>query len=367
MKIDNKRIFFFIVILLLIAIGIWPTKGSNMEIASVEDGTTIITDEGVTVRLIGITNTQQGKQGLLNLVNRKIILQPDMSANFDPSLLKCGDVIYAYILLKDNMSCVNAQLLKDGKVGLSEGGHLVDSLKSFRSYALSVQGNIDYQEPQPVKPDPIDYKKDNIDLPNYTPDNERKHHQWYGEWGQNIDMLSEACDYNLPYTKMFANKLAGKSPGSFNMGQICEIFDYCYGNWKYVNDPQGQDYIAKASETIAGSLCGDCDDFAVLLSSCMLACGGNSTIVYADGDKGCHAYAMVDISPIVKNEGENEVARFISERYARYSPNNINYRKDGSHLWLNLDWQAAYPGGPFFGASTNVFFSCIDGKWSWKK
>ena len=131
-------------------------------------------------------------------------------------------------------------------------------------------------------------EEDDIILPEPPTDKkkDRKHSAWYTNGNLNLKMLDEACDYLCPYTKQFANSLAGKSPGPFNAGQICEIFDYCFKNWKYVNDPTGAEYVASASESIEGNLAGDCDDFAILIASCIMAIGGDACINTGGGAQG---------------------------------------------------------------------------------
>jgi len=44
--------------------------------------------------------------------------------------------------------------------------------------------------------------------------------------------------------------VAGVNPGNFNLAQVCNLFDFCYEGWHYVNDPASMEYLAKASETI---------------------------------------------------------------------------------------------------------------------
>ena len=180
-------------------------------------------------------------------------------------------------------------------------------------------------------------------------------------------MLQEACDYNLPYTKMFANQLAGRAKGEFSIEQVCEIFDYCYSHWRYVNDPKGQEYVQRASESIAGSLTGDCDDFAVLVASCILACGGDACIVSARGADGGHAYPEVDINSFRKSQDLGSLQQVISSRYSAYSPQSLSIREHNGHQWLNLDWQAAYPGGPYFNGIDKDCYAIVDGEWTWYK
>lgn len=365
MKINSKVIFIAVVAIVLT--GIILTLDDSYKIEKVIDGATIELDNGTHVRLIGIDNTEEGRKELNSLKGQKIVLQPDMSANFDPHLLKGREFVYAYLLLKDyDYECVNATILKKGFASLVEGGCLVDSLDAFKNYVSLGKKN---QQDKNINPTPIvqviDYKSDSIKLPVYTPQPERRYNTWSTISSQNIEMLQEACDYNLPYTKMFANQLAGKSQGVFSIEQVCEIFDYCYKKWRYVNDPKGQDYIARASETISASLTGDCDDFAVLMASCILACGGDACIVYADGANGCHAYPEVDINSFHKNKELSHIQDVISTRFSSYSPGTPVIRESNGHKWLNLDWQAAYPGGPHFNAQRHVYYSIVDGNWNY--
>lgn len=360
MKINPKSIFIAVVVILVL--GLWFINKGSITILSVDDGAMVTLNNGSKVRLIGVSNTEQGKKELEQLVGEEVTIQPDLSANFDPHLLSKGDVVDAYLLLNCNSyECINATLLKKGYAQLVEGGRLVDSLDNFRIYA-----NRGQQEggltPTPIV-QVIDYSNDSIKLPQYTPQPERKHNTWYGESEKNIEMLVEACDYNLPYTKMFANQLAGRAQGVFSIEQVCEIFDYCYKKWRYVNDPNGQDYLAKASETIFASLTGDCDDFAILIASCVLACGGDACIVYANGSNGCHAYPEVDINSF-QNKEVSHIQDVIFKRFAQYSPSSLAIRETNGHTWLNLDWQAAYPGGRHFQAEEKVYYSIIDGQWS---
>jgi hypothetical protein len=199
---------------------------------------------------------------------------------------------------------------------------------------------------------------------NVTPHSvEERNSYWSQNGEENISMIKSACDYKAPKTKGFANKLAGKahhSDGYFNIEQICSIFSYCRGKWEYVNDPKGEEYLAKSSETIASSLTGDCDDFAVLLASCMLAVGGDVCIVTAFGNDGGHAYAEVDVSEM----NVNHVIDYIKNTYSQNHISNVQIRKDKGRMWLNLDWQASYPGGPLFKANIVDYYYCINGSWS---
>ncbi len=174
------------------------------------------------------------------------------------------------------------------------------------------------------------YERDSIFLPDCPDLGKRKVSHWYTDGNLNIQMLNEACDFNLSYTRKFAADLGAKHSGYFNINQACEIFKYCMSKWGYVNDPYGQEYVASASETICSNLRGDCDDFAVLLTSLMMSIGGNARIVLVPG----HAYAELDITDIAS---KNDVIKAIRE------VNEVNVSKvyttnDHGRVWLSMDW-----------------------------
>jgi hypothetical protein len=155
--------------------------------------------------------------------------------------------------------------------------------------------------------------------------------------------LVEACDYTNPNLRNTAVSIAGKNGGSYNIGQVCDIFDYCFSNWKYVNDPKTREIVETASNTTINGLNGDCDDFAVLICSMIISIGGEARINYAYGQDGGHAFTEVNI-------GQTEVENYISRRYnksAEYSGIWSRTDDEGNH-WLNLDWFASHPGGKYF-------------------
>jgi hypothetical protein len=166
--------------------------------------------------------------------------------------------------------------------------------------------------------------------------------------------LVEACNYSNSRLRNKAVSIAGKDAGSYNLGQICDIFDHCYNNWKYVNDPIGNEIIEYASNTISNGLNGDCDDFAVLVCSMVLSIGGEARINFAYGQNGAHAFTEVNI-------GKTEVGDYISKRYKRvYDSSGIWTRtdKDGNK-WLNIDWFAKHPGGKYFDYTHGTTFYII--------
>lgn len=352
-----KKLLIGIAIILLICIVVWPDK--VLKIKDVESGNTIVLVNGTTVRLLGISPTEEAKMELINFKGKEIKLFPDETCMFDVDKLGKKVTVDAYVVVaENNPRCLNAELLKNGVAPLVE--NLRDSLYEFRKYALIGMERRGGDIPEVVSD--IDYQDDDIHLDPYVPSGERKHSTWYTDGNLNLNMLEEACDFNLPYTKKFANELAARSPGPFNPRQICEIFAYCHRKWCYVNDPADSEYVARASETISGHLIGDCDDFAVLVASCILSIGGRPCINTGYNNESGHAFTEVDIAEF----SESEVLSVVRDFFPAYQIDKLHCRRDGNHNWLNLDWQAPYPGGEYYNCSNGWnSYPYIDGKWKW--
>lgn len=205
------------------------------------------------------------------------------------------------------------------------------------------------------------YEKDSIFLPE-CPSSERKYSYWYTDGKMNENMLYEACDFNMAYTRKFAADIAARYPGNFSIEQACEIYTYCMTRWGYVNDPYGQEYVASASETICANLRGDCDDFAVLISSLMMAVGGNARIVTVPG----HAYAELDVTDLgSENEILNKVKKHSSEFVSR-----IYVTRDHDRVWLSMDWgEGKKHIGQNYTIKSNMFdlYMYSNRSWHWKQ
>ena len=124
--------------------------------------------------------------------------------------------------------------------------------------------------------------------------------------------------------------------------QCFAVFKEINSNWNYVSDPKNAEYIASASESVA-YLSGDCDDHSILMAACIRAIGGTPRLIHTDG----HLYPEILIGGKSQLEAINYLIKkqlFVSE-----SKNNpINYHIDErGQIWMNLDYTAKYPGGPF--------------------
>ena len=358
MRLKFKHVLIFAALLVIVVIMLWNI---DVKIARVIDGNTLELSNGVTVKLIGVSSTIQGREELQGYLGSSVLLRPDNTNLFNPDELTKDMTVYAYLISDDNNLCLNAILLKKGLASVVEETYLNDSLDAFRRYGSAAKSN---QNMVLTPVNPIAYQNDDINLPEYVSPTGRVHSHWYADGNLNIDMIKEACDFDLPYTRNFAVQLAGRAQGTKNIKQICEIFDYCYNKWHYVNDPAGQEYVARASESIHNNLSGDCDDFAVLMSSCMLAIGFEPSIITAYRNDGSgHAYAEVCVSQFF----ESEMLETIRARFPQYSISSLHINEHDGKRWLNLDWQAGYPGGPYWNSSNKgtYIYSASTNSWHW--
>lgn len=169
--------------------------------------------------------------------------------------------------------------------------------------------------------------------------------------GETAKKLAAALTPMDPLTRNTAVKIAARKEGPFHVEQVAEIWSAVRDGWRYVNDPEGREYFATASETIENGYVGDCDDFAITLVSMVTAVGGKARVVLMDGPKGGHAYAEA----CVQGEPSKVAAALIKHyknRFRRYivgaRPTEIAYRtSEDCPIWLNLDWNSNVPGGAY--------------------
>jgi len=157
--------------------------------------------------------------------------------------------------------------------------------------------------------------------------------------------------------------LAQRFPGDRSVEQVCSIYDYLKNNWNYTGDPRCEEYYRYANQTLrlgerinrAGA--GDCDDFAILMSALIENIGGTTRINLAYGGAEGHAYTEVYLGDL--DDEDDKVKRTISWLRKEYNVAEINVHSGNIHgddkeVWLNLDWWADHPGGPFYEAANHV-------------
>lgn len=128
----------------------------------------------------------------------------------------------------------------------------------------------------------------------------------------------------------------------FTIIQSFSIFKEINSRWNYVRDPKGHDYIAKATESLQ-YLSGDCDDHSVFMAACIKSIGGTTRLIHTKG----HIYPEL----LIGNKKDLEHINYAIKKvlFPTESKNKtINYHIDErGNIWLNLDYTARYPGGPF--------------------
>ena len=128
----------------------------------------------------------------------------------------------------------------------------------------------------------------------------------------------------------------------FTIIQCFAVFKEINSRWNYVSDPRGSDYIATASESLE-YLSGDCDDHSILMAACIRAIGGTPRLIHTKG----HIYPEIYIGKKSDLEAINYLIKkvlFPNEAKDKTLHYHIDERGD---IWLNLDYTAKFPGGPF--------------------
>lgn len=124
--------------------------------------------------------------------------------------------------------------------------------------------------------------------------------------------------------------------------QCFAVFKEINNRWNYVNDPKEGDYIASASESLL-YFSGDCDDHSILMAASVRAIGGTPRLIHTKG----HIYPEILIGTLIDLEKINYLIKnilFVKESYRKPLHYHIDER---GQVWLNLDYTAHYPGGPF--------------------
>ncbi len=135
--------------------------------------------------------------------------------------------------------------------------------------------------------------------------------------------------YNGEYYSKY-NKLA----------RYFSLFKHIRVNWKYVNDPRNTDYYSAPIESI-GLLAGDCDDYSILMASSVMAVGGEARIIISES----HMYTEVKVGTMDDLDKVSEAVRTLFPD--EVNGGKIHYHETNGELWMNFDYTASYPGGPF--------------------
>lgn len=165
----------------------------------------------------------------------------------------------------------------------------------------------------------------------------------------NKSKVLKAIEFTNPKVRNFALYATTKHFSDFKtneknrkMVQCFAVFKEIKNRWNYVNDPVGREYIATASESLQ-HFSGDCDDHAILMAACIRAIGGTPRLIHTGG----HIYPEMLIG--TKADLELAILLIKDNLFVKESSGKqIHYHFDErGQYWLNLDYTATYPGGPF--------------------
>lgn len=165
----------------------------------------------------------------------------------------------------------------------------------------------------------------------------------------NKSKILNAIEYKNPKVRNFAIMATSKNfkdvKGYSDYRTIIQcfaVFKEINSRWNYVNDPKDGDYIATASESL-DYFSGDCDDHSILMAAAVRAIGGTPRLIHTKG----HIYPEILIGTMNDLETVNYLIKnvlFVKESYQKQLHYHIDER---DQVWLNLDYTARYPGGPF--------------------
>lgn len=165
----------------------------------------------------------------------------------------------------------------------------------------------------------------------------------------NKSKIINAIEYQNPKVRNFAimatSKYFKNVKGYSDYRTIIQcfaVFKEINQRWNYVSDPKDGDYIASASESL-NYFSGDCDDHSILMAASVRAIGGTPRLIHTKG----HIYPEL----LIGSQKDLEKVNFLIKNILFVNESNekqLHYHIDErGQIWMNLDYTANYPGGPF--------------------
>jgi hypothetical protein len=165
----------------------------------------------------------------------------------------------------------------------------------------------------------------------------------------NKSKIISAIEYKNPKVRNFAIMATSKHFKELkgyadyrNLIQCFAVFKEINHRWNYVNDPKEGDYIATASESLL-YFSGDCDDHSILMAAAIRAIGGTPRLIHTKG----HIYPEILIGSLVDLEKVNYLIKNVLFEKESHDKQLYYHVDERNQVWLNLDYTATYPGGPF--------------------
>ena len=172
-------------------------------------------------------------------------------------------------------------------------------------------------------------------------------HSW-----KEISDISTYIESDNALVRDTAVSVVADAPGGIDANseewKIWQINYWVYENICYVSDPKGQEYYARATETLQTEA-GDCDDFAILLAGMYESVGLDAAIAEVDTEgtgKANHMACLVYYSKTADSflEEEEMILRKVrktsptSELHIRYTgAPTSSLSKYNSGIWIFID------------------------------
>lgn len=122
--------------------------------------------------------------------------------------------------------------------------------------------------------------------------------------------------------------------------RFLSLFKHINSRFKYVADAQRDEYYATARETIESKLGGDCDDHTILMISTLRAIGARCRMVLSSD----HVYPELHCGD---KKSFLKMQTAITELFSDQPFTGLYYREENGEYWINLDYSARHPGGPY--------------------
>jgi hypothetical protein len=166
-----------------------------------------------------------------------------------------------------------------------------------------------------------------------------------GPLARTVKSIEEKVDYRDSVVRNFAvaNSLKFFDEYYPKFGPIVRafsLFKYINNNFKYVADSERDEYFATPRETILNGLGGDCDDHSILMVSALQAIGVHARMVLTEG----HLYPEIFCGD---EKNFDRINTAIMTLFNKEVKGNIYYHEENGEYWLNLDYSAKHPGGPY--------------------
>ena len=174
--------------------------------------------------------------------------------------------------------------------------------------------------------------------------------------------IARSADFSNPVVTKFVETHTAPAGGMNTISQVCDLWDAITSHWRYVPDPPEGNQYQPASESVSDGLAGNCLDYAILNAAVISTLGGESRVITAyDAGGNGHAYPEVYLG-----NSADEIQTIGAYLNSRYNTTAIFWHTtvgpDGrNYYWLNLDWQARYPGGPLFVDNGTYYAHSVSG------